>query len=366
MLNGTALHSLMHLTLFIPDLLWPDHADASAFDFAGAESLARLLFLADYAVTPYNGTSSWESVLAESFGLKAQNPPLATLRLMGGSELTGPEHPLDQPLICADPVNLDFIQQYLVLSPIQAQSLSPDEANALLQSLNEEFKGEGTFFQSSDHLNWYFAPASTTQLLPNLAACSRIAGRRIDADESRQVMGRDGLRWLNRIQMCLNGHPVNEARQLRELPAINSLWPWGAGALSASDHAVRPAFQQAIGHDPLLRGLCTLTHTAYRQVAEAGESLLLLDTRMTHAVAEDDLALWQCGVQGLIKTWIAPALLQLANKELETVSVIAPGARSTQYWTLHYDHPALRPNVLQRLFGRAHKHADLATLVKTW
>ena len=54
--------------------------------------------------------------------------------------------------------------------------------------------------------------------------------------------GRDARHWLadvNEAQMLLFAHPVNAAREARGLPTVNSLWPWGAGALPPSPLAGR-------------------------------------------------------------------------------------------------------------------------------
>ena len=354
----------MHLTLFVPDLLWPDHEHRQAFEFDQADALARFLFLAEHTATPFKPTTSWESVLAETFGLSGEAAALGALRLLGEAGNSAGT-PYARTLLCADPVNLDFIQQALVLSSPDVSQLSTDDAERLITSLNEEFADEGHFFLGHSSNHWYFAPKSTDHDLANLAACSRFLGRRIDADESRQVLGSNGLRWLNRIQMCLNGHPVNEARAMQGLVAINSVWPWGAGLLSGSPPPSKHRFEQAVGNHALLRGLCTFTGTAHSETA-SGSHGLLLNTDLADAIAQDDLNAWQNAVNQLAQTHIAPALNALAKGELARLTIIAPDAYQTHRWTLESNHKDLNPSFLQRCLGRAHRHPALATLVGTW
>ena len=356
----------MHLTLFVPDLLWPDHEHRQAFEFDQANPLARFLFLATHTTSPFSVTDSWESVLAGAFGLESHTAPLGALRLLGESGATTDTNDFGRTLLCADPVNLDFIQQSLVLSSPASAELSPDDCNGLIASLNEEFADEGCFFTGHTSNHWYFAPNKPDTDLPNLAACSRLLGRRIDADESRQVLGRDGLRWLSRIQMCLNGHPVNEARQTNGLNVINSVWPWGAGLLVTKTQSNTGPFEMATGDNALLRGLCTLTGTTYASEIAAARSALCLDTSLSTAIAQDDLDAWQKAVNQLTETHIAPALDALANATLTSLSVIAPDAHQTHRWTLNATHKGLNPSLIQRWLGRAYKHPDLATLVASW
>lgn len=363
---GTPSRSPMHLTLFVPDLLWPDHEHPQAFDFDQAPALARLLSLADLSITPYGASDSWESVLAHCFGFHDTQPPLGALRLLGQTATADVTQAYGRTLLCADPVNLDFIQQSLVLSPINAATLSREAVDALITSLNDEFAGEGSFFVNDSTTQWYFAPLDTASHLPNLAACSRLLGRRIDADESRQVLGREGLHWLNRIQMCLNSHPVNDDRDRHGLPVINSIWPWGMGTLNSTGLNERPEFELAIGDNDLLRGLCIASNTPHAESAVAGASCFVLDTRLADAIAQDDLDAWHVAINALVLTQIEPAMSQLEKGTLSSLTLIAPDAHGTYRWRLQADHKGLRPSWLQRLLGKSRPHSDLKHLVQTW
>ncbi len=359
----------MHLTLFVPDLLWPDSEDKAAFDFPGANDLAKTLAFAKRSRRPMQAKDSWESLLTELFGFDDEPPPLAALRALGESR------PATGSLLCADPVNLSFIQHSLVLSPIEGESLTESDSHALLTSLNEEFAGEGHFMadtkaetrqQSASH--WYFIPDHPISTLPDLAACSRLAGRRVDADETRHMLDRDALKWLNRIQMCLNQHPVNETREAQGLPPINSLWPWGWGRL---DHSPQTRFSHVSGQSALLAGLCQSTRTplaATGDFASMTGNHLVVDVGMTEAISHDDLAAWQRDMTRLVSNWISPALVALSNHQhaLQSMTLISPGANHEYRWTLEDSHKSLRGGWLQRLFGRRTQAPDLHRLIQSW
>ena len=359
----------MHLTLFVPDLLWPEVDDAAAFDFPGSTALARFLFLSQASRSVMDLTASWESRLAVLFGFPEQHAPLAALRTLGnGLTANGRQ-------LCTDPVNLDFMQQALVLSPIAGDTLSNTEIDALLQTLNEEFAGEGRFFatpQRTDACQWTFISEAADASLPDLAACSRLAGRRVDADETRQLLGRDGLRWINRIQMCLNQHPVNQGREAQGLPAINSLWPWGLGELTA---APPNRFATAHGRAALLTGLCQVTGTPQTTAAAwpqtAGQHLVT-ELRLTDAICHSDLSLWQSAISEVATHWVSPALAALADRHspLQSLTLISPNAHYEHRWTLKRSSKGVRPNrlprLLQRCLGLTPEAPTLHALVRSW
>ena len=364
----------MHLTLFVPDLHWPDIGNRNAYDFKGAEVLARVLSSATRTTTPLAQTDSWESRLAQLFGFAATRPPLAALRSLGDGQ------PQPGRVLCADPVNLSFIQQAMVLSPITIDASANHQAEqdipSLVDSLNAEFVGEGHFYAmpasaaagADDACRWYFVPDDAVTDLPDLAACSRLAGRRIDADETRQLLGSKGLQWINRIQICLNQHPVNAAREAGGLPVINSLWPWGLGQLETTPERT---FQRAVGESPMLKGLCHATNTplesprAFGADPAASAHELVAQLGLASAVQQDDLDAWQTRMTQLIEDWVSPALNALMDRRqpLKTLRLISPGTHQETTWVVHNNDRALCGNLLQRFLGIHSKPPALQSLL---
>jgi hypothetical protein len=89
--------------------------------------------------------------------------------------------------------------------------------------------------------------------------------------------GVDGPRWrtlLNEIQMLLHDCPINQERENRGLPLVNSLWFWGAGEAPLCSV---PSWQQ-IGwgkKDPLLQALATYCKVPGKCVPQAASSAWL-------------------------------------------------------------------------------------------
>jgi len=357
----------MHLTLFVPDLLWPDYDHTRAFDFEGQQTLARLLSLAQHERCSLSPTDSWESLLAVEFGFQASTAPLAPSRWLG--ESGSPDSFLGGQFLCADPVNLDFVQQFLVLSDLESTQPAAEATSKLLASLNDEFRGEGHFFAgpgTDGTRRWYFRPDPSAEQPPNLAACSRFLGRRIDADESRHLLGSAGLRWINRIQMCLTQHPVNQDREMQGLPIINSVWPWGLSQLPIDLPTKPPPFESAFGQHPVLAGLCQLTGTTYNPPQQAGKPMLVLDLSAIPGVVHDDLEVWQQALEHLSGTWITPAMSQLTEGRLSQLTLVSPNEHWVDRWTLDNHTPGLKPGFLKRLLGGHGTSSDLATVIRSW
>lgn len=357
----------MHLTLFVPNLIWPDQDNPLAFQFENAQSLSRFFHCSEYTNSLLDSDTSWESVLAEIFGYHKSHAPLAALRLLGETPQADFYHPEGNRIICADPVHLEFVQQALITSSFEKADISLQEAKSVIKTLNEEFSNEGEFFFNESTNRWYFFSSDNCYSIPNLASCSRFIGRRIDVEESRRTLGTEGLHWLNRIQICLNNHPVNETRLQNGHPTINSIWPWGISLPEETLEKNNTPFTQAIGNDTLLNGLCMATKTRIADQWETNTGCsLIVDTSATNAIEKDDLVGWQHAVDSLTYRYIQPALAKLINQEMTTLTVISPSSQKTHYWKLSSDSKILKPSLVKRILSKAYQPIDLATAVRKW
>src|SRR5581483_5642844 len=119
----------------------------------------------------------------------------------------------------ADPVHLRLMRDRLVLVPPAALRIAREEAEALLGALNEHF-GDRLALQSIDERRWIArlsAPMELAGQAPLLLAGCDVAG----ALPSNAASPAHQL--LNEAQMVLHAHPVNEAREARGEPPLNSI-----------------------------------------------------------------------------------------------------------------------------------------------
>ncbi|MBN8463670.1 MAG: hypothetical protein J0M01_12800 [Dechloromonas sp.] len=312
----------MHLTLLVPELIWPEPADQFTLGKLGAPGLEWLLARAGLERQPRR---AFEAVLAGCFGIAAS--PFGPLRLLGeGSDEARAGH-----WLCADPVHLRFHHERIILADAGAFDLADDEARGLVDSLNAEFADIGRFHVASAR-RWYLR--LNVAVDHPVAPISAVAGRRVDGELSGSALPL--ARWLNEVQMFLHGHPVNERRQAAGQPAINSLWLWGGSTLPA---AAARAFSAVFSDNPLAAGLARATATPLHAqppglaavLAEGGERpLVVLDQLLSRVLYEDGDG-WRREFVRLESDWFAPLKNTLGCK-VDRISLLAP----TVYGELRY------------------------------
>jgi hypothetical protein len=312
----------VHLTLLVPELIWPEPADQYALGNLAAPGLEWVLARAR---SERRERRPFETALADSFGLTA--PPFGALRLLG----EGIEEARSGHWLCADPVHLRFHQERIVLADASAFDVDEDEAHRLVAALNAEFGDVGQFHAASAG-RWY--------LRLNVAVdhpaepISAVAGRRVDGELKGSALPL--TRCLNEVQMFLHGHPLNDRREAAGQPAINSLWLWGGGALPAS---IAPGFSAVFTDNPLAAGLARAAGTALHSrpagladlPPDAGERPLVVLDQLLPGVAHEDSDGWRGSFGQIDAGWFAPLKKSLGNR-VDRISLIAP----TVYGELRY------------------------------
>jgi len=253
-----------------------------------------------------------EPFLMEIFGLEGDDAPAGALTLLAGNSDPGNGHWLR-----ADPVHLRLMRDRLLLMPAEALTLSREEANALCAALNRHFAGTIEVW-AIDPRRW--CARSGKALSPNPGPALLHAGR--------EILPGDPL--LNEIQMLLHAHPVNEAREARGEPVVNSLWPWGAGETPK----VMSPWNSVLSDEPIAFGLARLGGARYatlpasagdwlERAPEEGRHLVVLDgLRAPLALSEENLYVET--LKALERDWFGPILAALRSQRIGLVTVHVP------------------------------------------
>ena len=225
----------------------------------------------------------------------------------------------------ADPVHLRLLRDRVIVVPGEALQISREEADGLAAALNRHF-ADAVEFHPLDARRWVVRLGSEESFLESPALVA--AGR--DVASAR---GSDAL--LTEIQMLLHAHPVNEAREARGEPALNSLWLWGGGRMPAT---ARGPWRSLTADDPSALGLARLAGMQRRELPgsaaawldslpESGHHLAVLDA-VRAAAALEQQAEHEEGVEALERSWFSPLLAALRAERVGmlTVRVPAPGA----------------------------------------
>jgi hypothetical protein len=312
---------------------------------AAARALATF---GQYAEAPH---AEPRGIAAALFGALDASPetPVAPLALLGAGGDPGDDY-----VLCADWVHLALDRDTVVLART-IDDLSPDESAALVAMLDRHFATDGLRFEALRPNACFVRCDRRADLVTTPPDAAR--GRRLIASLPRGSDARIWKRWQNEIEMLLHEHPVNAAREARNLPPVTGVWFSGGGCsmdvgalpptcVSAPDtrlgdlaHGIarRSAAASTCAHDALAEALAR----AARTLEDADGSGFVVGVATLPA---DECAAFEA-------QWLAPALDALAARRIDTLHLIADGDGTAVTWT------ARPPTRWQRLAARASRRA---------
>ncbi|HJV26373.1 MAG TPA: hypothetical protein VJ673_11840 [Aromatoleum sp.] len=315
----------MQIHLVIPGLIWPGASVVSPASGLHLPALARLLGLGQRHVAPFEPLDRQLARLLgyPTSGADDETLPLAALRRLG--EDTAPP-PAASHWLCADPVNLSFAREHLLLNEFPEDELSPDEVAALTDTLNETFSDIGEF-EACTSARWYLRLSAPMRA--RLYPLHDVIGRPIQHFLPEGEHARLWQRTMNEIQVVLHNHPVNQARENAGRRPANSLWLWGAGELAPAATKPTAAVQT---REPLTRGLARAAGIdpmpPDRTAALKGETVVVLDSLLKPAL-QLDIDHWRNTLVGLEQEWFGPLADALRNRRVRGLRLTAPGDRGT-------------------------------------
>jgi len=326
----------MQCTLLVPHLLLPAEFGADACHGLVLDELLTLLARSSRQTFPAIGIEAW---LCQAFEVeKQQDWPVAplTLALDGGD-------PGNAYWLRADPVHLRLRRNQLLLADCRAFGISQQEADQFVASLNRHFAQDGLQFLAPHASRWYLRlerePAMTTRAL------SEAVGADIN---TCLPAGKDAMHWhriANEIQMLLQDHPLNAAREAKGGMAVNSVWLWGGGTRPA----VPGRHFSAVLSDEVLA--CALAATAslpgvplpgeaenwLRSIDPAqpvnAHALIVLG-QLASTAQYGDIARWREEISALNRNWFAPLLAAVRQRRLSRIALVTPGTRSCERFEL--------------------------------
>ena len=197
--------------------------------------------------------------LGYSFNDHSSIPGAASLWNVSNADTPTPPN-----LVCADPVHLIAGSDDAQLVPIERLNLTIEESSVLIAELNVVLGDSDNAFLHDTAGQWYYCGLNPTAL--ETAPPSAVEGHPMTAALPRDDAARPWRSLWSEVQMALHGSEVNQARQSRGEPMINSVWFWGGGSLPAlakphdgsskalfTDHRFAQGFADAISvpHFPL-------------------------------------------------------------------------------------------------------------------
>lgn len=277
----------MHCELVVPGLLAANARSASLELLVARGRRSRA------------SPQSFERWLQQAFGLEGLLPAGA-LSLLGTGGSPG-----EAIWVRADPVHMRVMRDRVVLAPAGAFSVSREDAAALCQALNRHFAG-----------------TIELRVLDGTRWCARLESEIEVGDEPALAMaGREPAKHaadalLTEMQMLLHGHAVNEAREARGEPAVNSVWLWGAGRLPSR---TRSRWQSVTSADPLALGFARNSGAEARALPDSAAQWLSSDEGR-HLVILDAAS------ETLERDWFAPLAAALRSGRIGMLTLHVPDA----------------------------------------
>lgn len=195
--------------------------------------------------------ASLSTAIARAFGLD-RGLPIAPHTLAMDGLMPG-----DAYWLRADPVSLQFHQDQLVLLGPDRLAVRREEADALICALQRHFGDDGLAFHAPRPERWYLR-VDAGDTLSDAAPLDAVVGRAVEHHLPRGAQAAVWRSRMNEIQMLLNAHPVNQAREAAGQWPINSVWFWGGGRHTPLPS---PPFSHLAARHPLARALAGATGT---------------------------------------------------------------------------------------------------------
>jgi hypothetical protein len=316
----------MQCTLLIPSLFLPREFAAAAYRELRLEALQSVLARARCVRFPAVSSDEW---LCRAYEVERQQDwPIAplTLALHGGE--AGNAYCLR-----ADPVHLRVARDRLMLADSSQLDITPQESEGLVAALNQHFSAEGLDFTASTVQYWHLRLARPPKLETHLLG--EVAGRDV---RTFSASGADALQWrriVNEIQMLLHDHPLNEKREARGVPAVNSVWLWGGGVKPSvpgrpftavwSDDPVALALAATTGNrcEALPANAAQWLQSAPGPAQQDGHDLIVCND-IIRAARYGDLTAWQTRLEALDRLWLAPLVAALHARQLTVLTLVVP------------------------------------------
>ncbi|WP_144156388.1 regulator [Paraburkholderia sp. BCC1885] len=299
--------------------------------------LARATLVERVVGEDFQRTLPHERWVARQFGTvpsgagAADEAPLAPymLRADGGEPGTAT-------WACVQPVHVRIAHDHLVLIDPASLAITDAEATTLLEVARPLIEELGVRIEAPRPARWYLA----SDAFGTLAGASplRASGRNIEIWLPHEAhTGERSRAWMklqNEVQMAWFEHPLNEAREARGLPAINSIWFHAQGAAQP----VQSPFARVLSDAAATRGLALTAGvetgappasfaalvsgandvndaTRAGGNSAAGATLVELDP-FSAPYIEQDWARWNEAFAALETDWFAPALAALQTGRL--------------------------------------------------
>lgn len=134
----------------------------------------------------------------------------------------------------AAPVHLVLQRDSFSLAEPAPLLLESGEVESLTQALNQHFASDSMQFFWHEN-TWFLSLQHHPQI--NTFTPQQAINKDINAFLPTGAGATAWASFQNELQMLLFEHPINQAREAKRLPAINSIWCYGGGQIETNNNA---------------------------------------------------------------------------------------------------------------------------------
>jgi len=283
------------------------HADAPESRSAPADSVPELN---DSSVMK-SSSRSYEQALAVVLNQPIPELgalPVAQYRFLFDTDKKAPPH-----CVCAELIHLQADKDNARLLPMQSLNVTDDEANQLIEALNNLIRDDGLELIRTKNNHYYLTgmPANELDTWPAHA----VANGKIADYLPRKSEAGDWRRLMTEAQMLFHAHPVNVVRANANQLPINGIWFWGgmqAPAPALTDSVV------LVATDAFTCGMAKTVNVIAQHPDDFDwtqwqSDVIVVDLSVYEAWLRGDHAALQKAKQVLHEQWVMPAQKAVAN-----------------------------------------------------
>jgi len=238
--------------------------------------------------------------------------PVAQYRFLFDTDKKAPPH-----CVCTELIHLQADKDNARLLPMQALDVTDDEAEQLVEALNQLIIEDGLEVLRTSSHHYYLTGMSAAAL--DTWPAHAVANGKIANYLPRQAEAGDWRRLMTEVQMLFHDHPVNTARANAHQLPINGMWFWGGAQplnplpkdnieLISAD-AYTNGFAKTMGITPTNPGDVDWANLE----SQATEELIIVELTVYEAWLRGDHAALRQAKQDLHDQWITPAQNAVAS-----------------------------------------------------
>ncbi|MBB3120112.1 hypothetical protein [Pseudoduganella violacea] len=266
-----------------------------------------------HAFDPADRVLPHESWLARALGSGQGAAPLAAAALRGfGLEQS------EGYWFIVHPIHIQLARNHLLMADPRQLRLDEADSRALFDAARPYFEEVGKTLLYGDAETWFMRADEWSVL--RTASPDAAAGVNL-SDWMPEGPNTLAFRKLqNEIQMLWHEHPVNQAREARRLPPVNSFWMWGGAAAPAPQAPLKLASCECPAWLAALAPAGARAASAANVLA-APDSVTVLGQLIAPGLGGDWSA-WLLEMQRLEQEWFAPLLAGVKDGRIGNLTLI--------------------------------------------